>query len=174
VHHDAPGPEREPWVDPLPVDPDLDGPDEMVPGCPPLEHWDVVAVVAAGGAVGGLARFGLNQVLPGVPGFPWATFGENVVGCLALGALMVWLVELRGPSRYARPFLGVGVLGGFTTFSTYTAEIRFLVQDGRAGLAGIYLAASLAGGLLGTLAGISVVRGLSRGRHRPDPAKEAA
>ncbi len=158
----------------LPVDPDLDGADEVVPGKPSLEHWDVVAVVAAGGALGGLARYGLNQLVPGSAGFPWATFTENVLGCLLLGALMVVLVEVRGPSRYARPFLGVGMLGGFTTFSTYTAEIRALLADGRAGTAGAYLVLSLVAGLVATVAGIAAARAATGRRLQPDPAGEAA
>lgn len=158
----------------LPVDPDLDGIDEVVPGKPPLEHWDVAAAVAAGGALGGLARYALNRLLPSSAGFPWATFTENVLGCLLLGALMVYLVEVRPPSRYARPFLGVGVLGGFTTFSTFTEEIRALLADGRAGLAAAYLAGSLFAGMVATVAGIALARAVARPQGRADAAQEIA
>lgn len=158
----------------LPVDPDLDGVDEVVPGKPSLEHWDVVLVVAAGGALGGLARYGLSRLVAGPAGFPWATFTENVLGCFLLGALMVVLVEVRAPSRYARPFLGIGVLGGFTTFSTYSAEIRALAADGRAALAAAYLVSSLLAGLLATVAGIALARALTESRVRSDPARDVA
>ena len=145
----------------LPLDPDLDAPEAAGAAKPGRVHWDVAAVVAAGGAVGGLARYGLNEALPqATSGFPWSTFVENVSGCALLGALLVYLLEVRAPSRYLRPLLGVGVLGGFTTFSAYTAELRELLLAGRAPLALAYLAASLLAGLLATVAGISIARGL--------------
>jgi fluoride exporter len=142
----------------LPIDPDRDGADELVPGRPPVEHWDVALVVAAGGAIGGLARYAVNQAVGASPGFPWPTFVENVLGCLLLGALMVLLVELRPPSRYARPFLGVGVLGGFTTFSTFSAETRALLAADHAATAALYVLASLLVGLATTAAGVVTTR----------------
>lgn len=136
-------------------------------------RWDVALVVAAGGAIGGSARFGLNVLAPrdGV-GFPWATLLENCLGALLLGALVVVLVELRPSGRYARPFLGVGVLGGFTTFSTFTNEIHELLRLGRGPLALAYVAATLSVGLaaswvglMGTrrVTGADRVRGADRG-----------
>jgi CrcB protein len=86
----------------------------------------------------------------------------NVVGSLLLGALMVVLVDVRPPNRYARPFLGVGVLGGFTTFSAYTVEIRSLAVDGHAATAALYLAGSIAAGLLATVVGVAVAWALAR------------
>jgi CrcB protein len=151
----------------LPVDPDRDGEDEVVPGRPPVEHWDVALVVAAGGAIGGLARYATNELIGTAAGsFPWSTFAENVLGCLLLGALMVVLVELRGPSRYARPFLGVGVLGGYTTFSAYTSEIRALAAAGHAATAALYLAGSVVAGLLATLCGVVGTRAAARAASR--------
>jgi len=172
VPHHIHGSGHEAWFEHLPIDPDLDGPDEQVPGRPPLEHWDVVLVVAVGGTLGGLARYGLNQLLPVSHGFPWATFTENVLGCLLLGALMVWLVEARPPSRYTRPFLGIGVLGGFTTFSTYSVEIRALLTGGHPALAAVYAAGSLVAGLLATVAGIAAARGLVESASPAEPAGE--
>ena len=93
---------------------------------------DILLVVAAGGALGSLGRWGVGHLLPWtVDRFPWATFLENVSGAFALGILMVLLLDLWPPNRYARPFLGVGVLGGYTTFSTYALEIRDLLAAGR-------------------------------------------
>jgi fluoride exporter len=158
----------------LPLDPDLDGADEVVPGKPSLEHWDVVCVVAAGGALGGLGRYGLNQLVHSAGGFPWATFTENVLGCLLLGALMVYLVETRPPSRYARPFLGIGVLGGFTTFSAYSVEIRALLAGGQGTTAVAYLGLSVAAGLAATVAGIALARALTRPYEQPQTAGEVA
>jgi CrcB protein len=82
-----------------------------------------------------------------------------VVGCLLLAALLVVLLEVTRPHRYLRPFLGVGVLGGFTTFSAYTQDARALLLAGESGLAGLYLAGTLLAGLLATWAGLVLARG---------------
>ena len=158
----------------LPVDPDRDDVDEELPGRPPVEHWDVALVVAAGGAIGGLTRYATNELVGPSHGFPWPTFVENVLGCLLLGALMVVLVEVRGPSRYARPFLGVGVLGGFTTFSTYAVEIRTLAASGSPGTAAAYLVASVAFGLVATVVGVAAARAVAQSYLRRRPAEESA
>jgi CrcB protein len=115
--------------------------------------------VAAGGAVGGAARWTISSAWPTPPGaFPWATFVENVVGCLLLAALLVVLLEVTRPHRYLRPFLGVGVLGGFTTFSAYTQDARVLLLAGESGLAVLYLGSTLLAGLLATWAGLVLAR----------------
>ncbi|MGW5474557.1 fluoride efflux transporter CrcB [Streptomyces chartreusis] len=108
----------------------------------------VVAVVAAGGALGATARYALAQWWPVQPGgFPWATFWTNVIGCAVIGVFMVIITEVSSAHRLVRPFFGTGVLGGFTTFSTYAVDIQRLVDDGhpRTGLA--YLAATLVAAL---------------------------
>ncbi|MEU6308736.1 fluoride efflux transporter CrcB [Streptomyces chartreusis] len=108
----------------------------------------VVAVVAAGGALGATARYALALWWPAQPGgFPWATFWTNVVGCAVMGVFMVIITEVPAAHRLVRPFFGTGVLGGFTTFSTYAVDIQRLVDDGhpRTGLA--YLAATLVAAL---------------------------
>jgi CrcB protein len=145
--------------DALPVDPDL--PDVYRSGAQPVRRrrWDVALVIAAGGALGGAARWALNQAWPVAPGeFPWATFVENVTGCLVLGALMVFLIDVWRPSRYARPFLGIGLLGGFTTFSAYTSDTRALLLDGQAPLALAYLFGTLLAALAATWLGIVAAR----------------
>jgi CrcB protein len=115
---------------------------------------DVLAVIAAGGVVGSLARWGISSALPHHgTGYPWATFIENVVGCLLIGVLMWFVVEVWIVGRYVRPFLGVGVLGGFTTFSTYAVETTGLVRNGAAGTAALYAVGSLLAGLLAVRAG---------------------
>ncbi len=127
---------------------------------------DVLAVIALGGAVGAGLRYGVSEALPRASGeFPWATLLVNLSGCLALGALIVVLLATRPASRYLRPLLGVGVLGGYTTFSAYALEARDLLAGGHAGTAAVYLLGSVAGGLvavqLGLLAGglaLSVAR----------------
>jgi CrcB protein len=142
-----------------PIDPDVDlrvptQRRELV-----RHHGPVLAVIAVGGGLGGLARYGLTQLLPTQPGgFPWATFITNVLGCLLIGVLMVLITEVWSPHRLIRPFLGVGVLGGFTTFSTYAVEIRGLLQPGTVGVAFGYLAGTLLAALLATLVGAWVTR----------------
>ena len=110
---------------------------------------DVLAVIAAGGVVGSLARWGIASALPHHgTAYPWATFLENVTGCLLLGVLMWFVVEVWIVGRYVRPFLGVGVLGGFTTFSTFSVETTGLLRDGAVGMAALYVVGSLLAGLL--------------------------
>ena len=126
-------------------------------------RWDVLAVIAAGGATGSLARWGLTLLLPHPAGaFPWATFVANVSGCGLIGVLMVCVIELWPPSRYVRPFLGVGVLGGFTTFSTYMLDARSLLVAGRPAVAGGYVFGSLAAGLAAVWTGVTVTRAAVR------------
>lgn len=127
-----------------PIDPDV-SPAEVAE--PP--HWPVVAAVAAGGVVGALARYGAQRAWP-VHGhdFPWTILAVNVLGCALIGVLMVLVTE-RGPvSRLWRPLFGTGVLGGFTTFSTYSVDLQSRLADGRAGQALAYGAATLVGAVL--------------------------
>jgi CrcB protein len=122
-------------------------------------RWDILLVIAAGGALGSLARWGLSLALPHqVGGFPWATFDANVTGCLLIGLLMVVVLDVLPPHRHLRPFLGVGVLGGFTTFSTYMLDTRALLVAGRPGLAAAYLLGSLAAGLAAVWLGVTLAR----------------
>ncbi|MEV5878397.1 fluoride efflux transporter CrcB [Streptomyces sp. NPDC052101] len=124
----------------------------------------VVAVVALGGALGACARYGLTLAWPTPPGaFPWATFWTNVSGCAVIGVFMVLITEVWAAHRLIRPFFGTGVLGGFTTFSTYAVDIRRLVDAGRAGLGLAYLAATLCAALAAVwLASVAARRVLIR------------
>ncbi|MFF8289642.1 fluoride efflux transporter CrcB [Streptomyces sp. NPDC016309] len=100
----------------------------------------VVAVVSLGGVLGASARYGAMLLWPvPVGGFPWTTFAINVVGCALIGVLMAVVGEARAAHRLVRPFLGTGVLGGFTTFSTYAVDVHDLVEGGRAGAGLVYL-----------------------------------
>lgn len=146
----------------LPADADVSPFDVAVPA-PREQVWDLLLVIAAGGAIGGGLRYLVNMVVPhGRDGFPWATFTENVLGSFLLGALMVYLLEVWPPNRYLRPFLGVGVLGGFTTFSAYTLDARGLLAEGSYPVAGLYLVGSVAAGLAAAYLGIRVGRFLGR------------
>lgn len=121
--------------------------------------WPVMAAISAGGAVGALARYGLVQMFPPAPGrFPVATFATNTLGCLLIGVLMVLVVQVWPGQRLIRPFLGVGVLGGFTTFSTYVVDIQRLVAARAAGVALAYLAGTLLAALLAVMVGVAATR----------------
>ncbi|MBX6749713.1 MAG: CrcB family protein [Micromonosporaceae bacterium] len=123
----------------------------------PAGTWPVLAVIAAGGVVGALARYGIQLGLPHRPGgFPWSTFLVNITGCLLIGALMVLIVEVWSGARLLRPFLGVGVLGGYTTFSTYVLDIQQAVTAAAAATALLYLAATLLGALFAVWAGAAL------------------
>ncbi|HEX6515625.1 MAG TPA: fluoride efflux transporter CrcB [Nocardioidaceae bacterium] len=135
------------------------------------ERWDILVAIALGGALGSLARWAVGEVLPHRAGqIPWSTFLENVSGALLLGALMVFVLDLWPTTRYVRPFLAVGVLGGYTTFSTYMLDTRTLVDRGAVGPALAYLFGTLLAGLVAVWAGIllarTAVRLLTRRRRK--------
>ncbi len=127
--------------------------------------WETLGAISAGGVLGALARYGLSTAFPYRPGeFPWPVFWVNVTGCLLIGVLMVLITGPRPAHRLLRPFLGVGVLGGFTTFSTYAVDVQKAVEHGapRIGLA--YLVLTLAAALASALAGVRMTRALVRRR----------
>lgn len=128
-------------------------------------------MIAAGGALGAALRYGLSEAFPSDPaGFPSVTFGINVAGCLLIGVLMALVQGGAVAHPLVRPFLGVGVLGGFTTFSTYTVEIQLLVERDAAGTALAYLAATVAGAMAATWAGLVSTRWIiHRGRTSVGP-----
>ena len=109
-----------------------------------------VGLVAVGGVAGALARYGLGVAFPVAPGaFPWTTYAVNVAGCLLIGVL----ISIVGTHPVLRPFLGTGVLGGFTTFSTYIVDIHGLLRLAEPGLALLYLGGTVVSALLATYAG---------------------
>lgn len=119
----------------------------------------LVGAVAVGGALGALARWGLGLALPTAPGtFPTTTLAINVVGCLLMGVLVVHVAEVRTVHPVVRPFLGVGVLGGFTTFSTFAVDAQTLLATGHLGTALGYLAATLLGSVGAAWLGLVLAR----------------
>ncbi|MFI8219321.1 fluoride efflux transporter CrcB [Streptomyces sp. NPDC085932] len=144
-----------------PVDPDTavdPWPPRKAPG-PRRRQAEILAAVVAGGVLGACARYGATLLWPTVPGaFPWTTFWINVSGSAAMGVLMVLITERTTAHPLVRPFLGTGVLGGYTTFSTYAVDARALFGDGRAGTALLYLAATLAAALFAVWAGAGLTR----------------
>lgn len=116
-----------------------------------------VLLVAVGGMIGVLARYGLGtSVSPG--SLPWMTCAINVTGSFILGAVLAWSGELSQPVRTG---LAVGFCGGFTTFSTVTVQVFLDAKGGDTGFALFYLAASVVGGLaaaaLGYYAGRAIL-----------------
>ncbi|MFC3493024.1 fluoride efflux transporter FluC [Glycomyces rhizosphaerae] len=135
------------------------------PQRPPLRQMlravSVPALVAVslGGAIGALARYGLTVAFPTSPGsFDLATFIANTVGGLLIGALMVVVTEVAPGLRMIRPFFGVGILGGFTTFSTYIVDIGHAANAGTTLLAVVYAFATMAAALLAAALGMYATR----------------
>jgi len=151
----------------FPVDPDVTPQD--VPLLPSrlgrllLDRRRVLAVIACGGAVGAVARWAVARALPhDASQFPWSTFLVNVVGCLAIGVVLVLVVERWSHRPLARPFLATGVLGGFTTFSTYAVDARGLLASGETALALVYLLGSVVVGLLAVVVGMRLTERVVR------------
>jgi CrcB protein len=116
----------------------------------------ILAAIAAGGAI---VRWAIGVAFPApAAGFPWATFVINVTGSALIGALMVFVTDVYTEQRLLRPFLGVGVLGGYTTFSTYIVDINRLITEGTGGTALIYLAVTLIAALAATSTAIAATR----------------
>lgn len=123
--------------------------------------------VALGGCVGGLLRYAAAEVFPDRAGvFPWTIFAVNVLGAALLALLVTLILAGLAPRPYLREFAGVGVLGSFTTFSTWMAQSHHLAADDRPDLAALYLGGSLAAGLLAAVAGVLCARALARPRSR--------
>ncbi|MEZ0579815.1 CrcB family protein [Nocardioides sp. MH1] len=101
----------------------------------------LLLAVAAGGAVGAVARYLLGELAADGGGFPWTTFAINVVGCTLLAGLE--LLPLARRSALWAAALGPGVLGGFTTFSTYSEQLRSMLDAGDVLLAALYLLGTL-------------------------------
>ncbi|MFC4010520.1 fluoride efflux transporter CrcB [Nonomuraea purpurea] len=142
-----------------PIDPDVD---LHVPAQRAEPRGPVLAAIAVGGALGALARYGVQVALPGGPAaFPWATFWVNVSGCLLIGVLMVLITEVRRAHPLTRPFLGVGVLGGYTTFSTYAVDVQRTVAAGAAATGLVYLVATMAAALVAVVVGMRLTRRLA-------------
>ena len=128
-----------------------------------LARPDEVAVVALGGVLGSLARYAVSVAVPhGDPAaWPWATFVVNLLGCLLLGLLLdvvdarqgTWASTRPSRARLARPFLASGVLGGFTTFSTFSVEAVRLAGEGRPATAAAYAVSSVVLGVLAVVVG---------------------
>ncbi|MFE6740644.1 fluoride efflux transporter FluC [Streptomyces tubercidicus] len=130
-------------------------------------QWPVIGVVAAGGGLGAAARYGAVLLWPtGAGTFPWTILAVNVVGCALMGVLMVMVTEVWSDHRLVRPFLGTGVLGGFTTFSTYAVDIQRLIDAGHPAAAMATLAGTVLAALAAVWVGVTGTRALFALRRR--------
>lgn len=122
--------------------------------------------IAGGGFFGGLARYAITQAFPiGDRGFPWPVLGINTAGAFALAALLVLLTEVVPPTRYARPAIGTGFLGAFTTFSSVVGSVDQLAAHDRLVLAVSYLVASVGLGIAAAMSGLIAARALVSSRR---------
>lgn len=124
-------------------------------------HVQLVIVVAlgCGGVLGALARYGLSLALPAGTGqFPWGVFLINISGSAVLGFLLIVLIEQFPRGRLARPVIGTGFIGAYTTFSTYVVGAVLLVRADRIGMALAYVLASALAGLLAVWIGMTSAR----------------
>jgi fluoride exporter len=120
-------------------------------------------LVFIGGGLGSMARYGLSAFgmrLVG-QGFPWPTLVINILGSALMGALMGWLATQGSAPQSLRLFIATGVLGGFTTFSTFSLETVLLYERGQLGLAIAYVAASVAVGVGALVLAMRLARGMA-------------
>ena len=122
------------------------------------------SLVALGGAIGSLLRYQVGRLMTHVLGpavvtaFPWATLTVNVVGSLVMGVLAGWLSKFGQGGEHWRLFVGVGLLGGFTTFSSFSLELMLLIERGQSAYAFLYAAISLLAGLSALYIGLIIMR----------------
>ncbi|WP_336981536.1 fluoride efflux transporter CrcB [Altererythrobacter fulvus] len=128
---------------------------------PPLA---ATAYVALGGGAGAVLRYQLGRLMTHALGpatvtaFPWATLACNVLGSIAMGVLAGFLARHGTGGDFWRLLLGVGVLGGFTTFSSFSLELMLLIERGQPTLALTYAGVSLLAGLTGLYIGLIAMR----------------
>ncbi len=118
-----------------------------------------LAAIFAGGFLGAIGRAALEQGLPvGPDQWPWATFAVNMLAALALGYFVTRLQERLPPYTYRRSFLGTGICGALSTFSTMMVELLKMIDAGDWQLAGGYALASLLGGFAAVFLATKLVR----------------
>jgi len=119
-------------------------------------------IVFLGGGLGAAIRHGVNLGVARLfgGGFPYATFLINVSGSFIMGLMAAWFAFKGGGSQHWRLFLTTGVLGGYTTFSTFSLDAALLYERGQLMLAAVYVIGSVALGLVGLFAGLAIVRSM--------------
>ena len=119
-----------------------------------------LALVMFGGGIGAGLRYGVGRwaLMTFGPGLPFGTWGVNILGGLLMGLLAGWLGGRNATDEPLRLLLGVGVLGGFTTFSAFSLEVAQMILRGEIGLAAAYAVSSVAGSVLALFAGVWLMR----------------
>lgn len=120
-------------------------------------------LVMTGGAVGAALRYLVGRGLSAQmteTGWPWGTFAVNLLGGFAMGVLAGWLAARGEGNGDLRLLLGVGILGGFTTFSAFSLEMAMMIERGQVGLAFVYAALSVLAALLALFVGLWLARGV--------------
>ncbi|MCB2087045.1 MAG: fluoride efflux transporter CrcB [Sphingomonadaceae bacterium] len=129
-----------------------------------LSPLAATANVALGGAIGAALRYQLGRAMTHWLGvktittFPWATLTANVLGSLCMGLLAGWMARQGTGGEQVRLLLGVGLLGGFTTFSSFSLEMMLLIERGQIASAMTYALVSVLAGLAGLYIGLIVMR----------------
>jgi CrcB protein len=122
-------------------------------------------LVALGGASGAVLRYHAGRLMGVATGpnavFPWGTFSINFAGSLAMGLLTGWLARYGNGGEAWRLLIGVGVLGGFTTFSAFSLETALLIERGMFGTAALYAAGSVIAGIAGLFIGLFITRAVA-------------
>ena len=120
-------------------------------------------LVALGGALGSMLRYGVGRWAIAImgPGFPFGTFAVNIIGGFAMGLLAGWLARTGEGAEDLRLLLGVGVMGGFTTFSAFSLEVYNMITQAEIALAAAYGVSSVAGSVLAVLAGVWLMRSVA-------------
>lgn len=123
----------------------------------------MILAIAAGGAIGSVLRHlaGKGAVILLGAAFPYGTLTVNVVGSFVMGMLVAGFAHLGNPSQEMRAFLTVGLLGGFTTFSSFSLDVVSLYERGEVGAAVLYVALSLILSLAAIFAGLFLVRSIT-------------
>ena len=125
-----------------------------------MQHGLAYLIIFIGAGAGGAVRHGVNVASLRFfgSGFPFGTLTVNVAGSLGMGLLVGWFALRAEASQPWRLFLTTGVLGGFTTFSTFSLDVALLCERGQAGTAALYVVLSVGVALLGLFAGLFIIR----------------
>jgi len=119
-------------------------------------------LVMAGGAIGSAARYGVGKLTLASlgPNYPWGTLAVNLIGGFLMGVL-AGILARTGGSEHTRLLLGVGVLGGFTTFSSFSLDTVLMIERGQLGVAIAYVLVSAIGSILALFAGLHLIRAVA-------------